>query len=126
VPLHEGSVISFPVISEGKNWDAVVTVIGRETIDSPMGRVRAVKLKLETKYQGILKKQGSGDNHIWLTDDDRRFMVRLEAKVKIGTIVGRLKRMEPGVPTAKDPGATRIPVAAGDEAMPPSGARPER
>jgi hypothetical protein len=35
-----------------------------------------------------------GDSYMWLTDDDRHFMVRMEAKVKIGTVVGRLKRVE--------------------------------
>ncbi len=94
IPLPDGAVATFPVISEGKNWDAVVTVVRRETIDTPMGRTRAVVLKLETKYQGILKKQG--DSFIWLSDDDRRFMLRLQAKVRIGTIVAELVSMEPG------------------------------
>src|SRR5207302_331831 len=94
VPLPDGRVFSFPVVSEGKNWEAVVTVLARETIQTPMGKVRAIKLKPETKYQGILKKQG--DSYIWLTDDDRRYLVRIEARVRIGTVVARLKRVEPG------------------------------
>jgi len=95
LPLKDGDVVTFPVISEGKNWDAVVTVLGRETIDTPMGPMKTILLKPETKYQGILKKQG--DSFIWLSDDDRRYLVKLEAKVKIGSIVGKLKRIEPGV-----------------------------
>ena len=110
VPLPTGSVTTFPVISEGKNWEAVVTVVRREEINTPMGRLKTIVLKPETKYQGILKKQG--DSFIWLTDDERRFMVRLEAKVKIGSIVAKLKSIEPGIAPQ--------PVKSADESLPPT------
>ena len=93
--LSDGAVLKFPVISEGKNWDAEVTVVRRERLDTPMGKIQAIVLKPETKYQGILQKQG--DSFIWLSDDDRRILLRLEAKVKIGTVVAVLKSFEPGV-----------------------------
>jgi hypothetical protein len=91
VPLPDGAVLTFPVISEGKSWECIVTVVRREMVDSPMGRVRAVVVKPETKFQGVLQKRG--DSFIWFTDDDRRIPIRLEAKVKIGTVVGTLKKV---------------------------------
>jgi hypothetical protein len=94
VPLPPDSVVTFPVVSEGNMWEAVVTVVRREMLDTPLGRVQTVVLKPETKYQGILQKRG--DSFLWLTDDDRRHLVRLEAKVKIGTVAAELKRLEPG------------------------------
>lgn len=96
VPLPTGAVFTFPVISEGKTWEAVVTVVRREEMSTPMGRKMTVVLQPEMKYQGILKK--SGDSYLWLTDDEHRIPVRLEAKVKIGTVVGRLKKVELGKP----------------------------
>jgi hypothetical protein len=96
VPLTPGRVFTFPVVSEGNMWEAVITVLRREMMDTPMGRVQCVVLQPDTKYQGILKK--NGESFIWLTDDDRRHLVRLEAKVKIGTVVADLKRVEPGTP----------------------------
>jgi hypothetical protein len=42
----------------------------------------------------VLEKKG--DSFMWLTDDDRRFLVRLEAKVKIGSVVAELKQIELG------------------------------
>lgn len=96
IPLPDGAVITFPVINEGKTWDAVITVLRREIVDSPLGKVRAIVLRPEAKYQGVLKKQG--DQFLWLTDDERRFMLRLEAKVKIGTVVAKLKEIELGTP----------------------------
>ncbi len=92
--IREDEPLQFPVVSEGKNWDAVVTLVKREDLNTPLGRVKTMKLKLETQYQGVLKKQG--DSHIWVTDDHRRVLVRLEAKVRIGSIVAELKNFEPG------------------------------
>lgn len=96
VSLDPGAVIVFPVINEGKSWEAVVSVIRREMVDTPLGRVRCVVLKPETRYQGVLQKRG--DSFLWFTDDDRRFLVRIEAKVKIGTVVGKLKKVVLGEP----------------------------
>ncbi|MCM2322265.1 MAG: DUF3108 domain-containing protein [Oligoflexia bacterium] len=97
--LQEGAVFSFPVISEGKNWEAIVTVLRRETINTPLGKMKTIVLKPDHKYQGILKK--SGDSFIWLSDDDRKFLVRLEAKVRIGTVVASLKKINPGTAPAE-------------------------
>ena len=37
-----------------------------------------------------------GEVLVWLTDDERKFVVRLETKIKIGTIVAKLKSLEKG------------------------------
>jgi hypothetical protein len=105
VPLPTGAVFSFPVVSEGKSWECVVTVVRREMMDTPFGKVQTVVLKPETKFQGVLQKRG--DSYIWLTDDDRRIPVRLEAKVKIGTVVGILKQVISygTAPVEESPGA---------------------
>ena len=101
LPLPNGTVVTFPVVSEGKSWDAVCTVLRREKIDTPMGNIQAIVIRPEMKYQGILKK--SGDSSLWLTDDDRRIPIRLEAKVRIGTVVGNLIEAELGSPVTRDP-----------------------
>lgn len=94
-PLNDGDVVTFPVINEGKTWEAVVTVEGREEMDTVLGRIRVIRLRPEHKYQGVLKRQG--DSFIWLSDDDRRFLVKLDAKVKIGSVLAKLKRLNAGV-----------------------------
>jgi hypothetical protein len=99
IPLKDGDVITFPVVSEAKHWEAVITVVRRERMDSPLGRgTTCVVLKLDTRFQGVLQKRG--DSFLWLTDDDRRFPIRLEAKVRIGTVVAELKKIEPGTAPA--------------------------
>ncbi len=94
LPMPDGAVLTFPVISEGKNWEAEVSVVRREEINTPMGRYKAIVLKPETKFNGIMQKRG--DSFIWLSDDDRRYMLRLEAKLKIGTVIAECKRIEDG------------------------------
>lgn len=94
IPLPTGAVITFPLVSEGRTLETVCTVLRREMIDTPMGRVQAIVIRPEIKYQGILKK--TGDSFLWLSDDERRIPIRLEAKVKIGTVVGSLKKVELG------------------------------
>jgi hypothetical protein len=91
-----GAVFSAPIISEAKYFEAVCTVLRKERMSTPMGPMDTFVIKPEMKYQGILKK--SGDSFLWLTDDDRRMPVRLEAKVKIGTVVASLKAVTPGEP----------------------------
>ena len=95
VPLKDGDVFTFPVVSEGKYFEAVITVVRHEPMDTVMGRVQTVVLKPDTRFQGVLQKRG--DSYIWLTDDDRRVVVRLEAKVKIGTVTARMKNFVPGM-----------------------------
>lgn len=95
VPLPDGAVIRLPVVSEGKSWEAAAAVLRREDCRTPMGKVRCIVIQPEMQYQGVLKKQG--DSFLWLTDDDRRIVVKLEAKVRIGTVVAELKKFEPGM-----------------------------
>jgi len=95
LPLEDGKVYEFPVNTEGKSWDAVVTVVRREKCDYPGVKTQCIVVKPQTRYNGVMKQE-HGDSFIYLTDDDRRFVVRVEAKVKIGTVVAELESVVPG------------------------------
>lgn len=95
LPLETGAVYTIPVSNEGRSWEMVLTVVRRETIDTPMGKKPAIVVKPQTRFQGVLK-QNKGESYIWLSDDDRRFILRFEAEVKIGTVVGSLKKVTLG------------------------------
>lgn len=96
LPLEVGQVYNFPVVSEGKGWEAVVTVLRKEIIETPLGkRTPAIVVRPQTKYQGVLR-QKRGDSLVWISDDEKRYILRLEAEVKVGTVVARLKKVEPG------------------------------
>jgi hypothetical protein len=100
VPLPQDAAVKFVVESEAKPLDAVITVVGRETLETPVGRLKTIKVKPEAATRGVLERKGN--SYIWLSDDDRRFLVRLEAQVKIGTIVVRLKKIEKGTPPGQE------------------------
>lgn len=95
LPLEDGKVYAYPVISEGRGWEAVVTVVRREMQDTPMGKRMCIVVKPQTRYNGVMKQE-KGESFIWLTDDDRRFIVRLEAQVKVGAVAAQLKKVELG------------------------------
>ena len=84
----------FPLIADGRNLEAQVSVVRRETRKTIFGKIPTIVLKPEMKYQGILKKRG--DIFVWLSDDARKIPVRLEGKVKIGTVVADLVEAEMG------------------------------
>ncbi len=96
IPKKKGFQVIFPVVSEGGTWDAVLTVVRREALRTSIGRLNTVVLKVDTRFNGVLKK--TGDNHIWLTDDERHILVRLDAKVKIGTVRALIKKLVKGTP----------------------------
>ena len=98
--LPNGAEIDIPLVSEGKEWGAVCTVIRREQIDSPMGSIQAVVVEFDKKIDGVVKKTGA--NFLWLTDDARKIPVRIEAKVRIGAVVGRLTKVEFGTPPSAE------------------------
>lgn len=94
LPLPDKGVVKMPIATEGKTWEGEIHVVRREEINTAAGRFKAVVIRPETKFQGVLKK--TGDSHIWLSDDDRRWVLRLEAKVKIGAVLAEIKRIKPG------------------------------
>lgn len=93
--LEPGKKLAFHVADEGKNIVFNGTVLRRETLDSDVGELKTVVVKPEFEVDGVFKPVG--DILVWLTDDDRKLVVRIESKIKIGTIVGKVKSIEPGI-----------------------------
>lgn len=90
--LTPGKKLAFRVADEGKNYVFKGEVLRREEIDTVLGKIKTVVVRPEFTVEGSLKP--AGDNLIWLTDDERKLIVRIESKVKIGTLVGQLKSIE--------------------------------
>lgn len=92
LPLEVNKSFTFPVVSEGKFWDGIVNVVRKEKLKTAIGEKEAFVIVPETKYQNYLKKQG--DTFLWFADDEHKNLLRVEAKVKIGTITAVLKKAE--------------------------------
>lgn len=94
--LKVGKKIQFHVGHEGKNLMLTAEVVRKETISTDAGDFDCVVVKPSISLDGHFKPMG--DVFVWLTDDDRKFIVRVESKIKIGTVVGQLKSLDKGRP----------------------------
>lgn len=81
----------FRVADEGKNIIFTSQVVDRETLKTKAGSFKTIKIKPKFTVNGTFKPVG--DIFLWLTDDDRKLIVRIEAKIKIGSIVGEAEKV---------------------------------
>lgn len=94
--LKDGKTYAYHVSDDNRNWDVRASVLRRELLKTDLGNFQTVVVKPEVATEGVLKPMG--DVLFWYTDDDRKFPVKFESKIKIGKIVGYLKALERGAP----------------------------
>jgi len=85
---------AFRVADEGKNIVFKGEVIRKEKLKTDVGVLDTLVLKPHITVDGVFKPVG--EILFWMTDDDRKFIVRIESKIKIGTLVAKLKSLEKG------------------------------
>lgn len=91
-PMEPGQVIQFRVADNKKNMVVKGHILKREKLVTPVGEINTIKMKPEVEIDGIFKP--IGDVFFWLTDDDRKMVVRIESKIKIGTIIASLAEIK--------------------------------
>lgn len=84
----------FRVADDKKNLTFKGKAVRKETIETEVGTFEAIVIKPEIELKG--KFQPTGDNFIWLSDDDRKFILRIESKIKIGTLVSEISELHRG------------------------------
>lgn len=92
----DGKEYSFRVADDGENLVFKGKVVGREILDTDIGDIKAIKIKPQITVKGAFKPVG--DIYIWLSDDERKLPLRIESKIKIGTIVSEITDYQPGKP----------------------------
>jgi len=90
----DGQEYSFRVADDGENLVFKGRVVGREILKTPLGEMKAIKIKPEITVKGAFKPVG--DIFIWLSDDPRKIPLRIESKIKIGTLVSQILDYQPG------------------------------
>ncbi|MFZ4714534.1 MAG: DUF3108 domain-containing protein [Bacteriovoracaceae bacterium] len=88
LPLHTGETYEFPIITRAKPWMIKVTPEKIETISTKLGRREAFRVNAITQYPGVLK--ANGEAIFWISNDDKKQILKFSAKVKLGTIEGEL------------------------------------
>lgn len=84
LPLKNGDIYEIPIINKGKILILRSQVEGREKIETENGEKNAIRLHATTKYTGETLK--SGDLYFWFSDDNRRTLLKAQAKIPIGSV----------------------------------------
>lgn len=93
-PWKVGDSHAFRVADNGENLIFRAKALRREKISTAAGDFQTIVIKPEVELQGQFKPVG--DIFFWLSDDDRHLILKIESKIKIGTIVSEVIRLEPG------------------------------
>lgn len=94
--LRDKKKVAFNMADEDKNLIFRGEVVRKEQLDTDAGEFNTVVVKPQFEVDGLFKPVG--DILIWMTDDDRKLIVRIESKIRIGTLVAKLKSIEKGTP----------------------------
>ncbi len=95
LPLKKGDLYEFPVATRANSWILKLEVLGEESINVLDKEIKAIKIKAETHFPGVLQK--SGDIIFWYSADEMKRLLKFQAKVKIGSIQGEIVEYKPGV-----------------------------
>ena len=94
--FRPGKKVAFNMADEDKNLIFRGEVVRKEKLDTDVGELDTLVIKPQFEVDGLFKPVG--DILIWMTDDDRKLIVRIESKIRIGTLVAKLKSIEKGNP----------------------------
>lgn len=84
MPLKNGEVYTIPVVNKAKVLVVTATVEKREEIKIKTGKVSTIRVQASSQYTGRTLK--SGDMTLWFSDDQERRLLRMQAKIKLGSI----------------------------------------
>lgn len=92
--LQVGKTYVYAVSDDKKNWKVKAKVLRKEKLKTAVGTFDTFVIHPEVHVEGMLKPMGKV--LFWYTADDRKFPVKVEAKIKIGKVIGYLKGLEKG------------------------------
>jgi hypothetical protein len=91
LPLQTGNAYHFVVNDGGKTTEAVAHVEAHEQVKTPAGTFPTVRVTAEA-ITGPLA--GKGKIWVWYTDDPNHTPVQMRAKLRWGTLLFRMQRLE--------------------------------
>lgn len=90
-----GKSYSFRVADDEKNITFDGTAIEKEKLDTDAGEFDAIKIKAKVLARGKLEQ--TGNFYIWISDDARKIILKLEAEMKIGKVVSEITEYHSGL-----------------------------
>ncbi len=91
LPLQTGASYTFPLNDGGQTVDVTVKVEDRESVATPAGSFRSIRVSPEAASGPVKDK---GRIWIWYSDDASRIPVQMRARMFWGTLTFRLARIE--------------------------------
>lgn len=85
---------AFRVINDSDNLVFTGKVVRREILDTELGPMKAIVVEPKITLKGAFKP--IGDVFVWLSDDEHKYILRIECKIKIGTLVAEVIKIQPG------------------------------
>ena len=89
-----GQEYAFRVSDDEKNVVFKGRALEKVELQTDAGKFDAIKVKAEIVSRGALTQ--TGDLLLWLSDDEHHYILRIEAKIKIGTLVSEITSLNPG------------------------------
>jgi hypothetical protein len=84
-----------PLTDGEKNMMGIMRVIGEETISVPAGTYETLVLQPDLKnVEGVFSKDPKSRIKLWVTNDERRLLVQMKSKAKVGSFVAELVAVE--------------------------------
>ena len=93
IPLEVGQRYDFDRYFRPERNPVTLHVLRRERITVPAGTFETIVVRPIIKTKGIFAEGGNAE--VWLTDDDRRLVVQLKAKVSFGSITMQMREHQP-------------------------------
>lgn len=90
-----GKENSFRVADDEKNIVFKATAVEKVVLDTDAGEFKAIKIKASVVTRGALTQ--AGDFFLWISDDDRKIVLRIEAEIKVGKIVSEIVEYKSGL-----------------------------
>ncbi|HKC69741.1 MAG TPA: DUF3108 domain-containing protein [Bacteroidia bacterium] len=80
----ENTVYEIPSFVDKQNWTLKIKYVGKETIDTDVGKFRCLKFRPIIQTGRIFKKEE--DLNVWITDDKNHIPIRAQAKILVGSV----------------------------------------
>lgn len=86
-----GKEYAFHVANDKDNLVFSGKALRKEILETKLGPMKSIVISPNIVLKG--KFQPIGENLIWLSDDEHRYILRIEAKIKIGTLVSEVSEI---------------------------------
>lgn len=80
----DGDIFTLNCFLDKEIWPLKIKFIGRETIETELGKIKALKFRPIVQKGRVFKKEE--DLNVWISDDDNHIVLKAQADVLIGSI----------------------------------------